>query len=369
MCDINTIQYFVFCVQLRVLIYRNGIHARLFRADSNLNFMSNFYDEKSDRLIACDVSIFEETTLDICISQFTTASFDEPTRCSNPGCRNMQIKDLTTCPDCSLARYCSPDCYVAHKEAGHRPESLPIQIGLPFVLAISRSTTSGELVDMLLSFALQTLEFSVCSNFTQQSERRPVDKEFLRQNIRHLCTLSLNDNDKPLDLESASLIEQIFESSTSSFQSAIDANLTWRNLKLKDLPAPLDCFRVGELPVPSNQAAAEPPAPRSTYTQQEFSLDDCLAAFFSRETLGTSEMWQCPRCAKPRVASKQLSLVRLPSCLIVHLKRFRTHGYYRMKIDDPVRFPLRLQLDPRFLVEHKSQSSADFELYGVVNHR
>ena len=360
----------MFCVQLRVLIQSSN-RARLFQADTNLNCLSRDYDEKSDRLIACDVSTFEETTLDICVSQFTTAPFVEPLRCSNPSCRNLEIKDLIACPDCSRTRYCSTDCYVAHKGEGHSPELSPIQVGLPFVLAISRTTTTGELVDMLLSFALQTLEFSVCSNFTQQSERRIVDKEFLRQNIRHLCTLSLRDNDIPLDLESESLVEQIFESSTSSYrhESSIETNLTWRNLKHKDLPAPLDCFRVGELAVPSNEAAGEPPAPRSSYMQQEFSLDDCLAAFFSRETLGTSEMWQCPRCAKPRVASKQLSLVRLPSCLIVHLKRFRTHGYYRSKIEDPVRFPLKLRLDSRFLVEHESQSSALFDLYGIVNHR
>ena len=338
-----------------------------------MNWLSRFYDEKSDRIIACDVSIFEETTLDICVSQFTAAPFDEPLHCSNPGCSNAEIKDLIACPDCSRTRYCSTDCYIAHRGEGHRPDSSPLPVGLPFVLAISRNTTTDELVDMLLSFALQTLEFSVCSNFTQQSERQTVDKEFLRKNLRHLCTLSLSDNDKSLDLESASLVEQIFESCTSPFrspQSAIDANLTWRNLKLKDLlPAPLDCFRVGELALPSNEDAAEPPDTRSSYAPQGFSLDDCLAAFFSRETLGTNEMWQCPRCAKPRVASKQLSLVRLPSCLIVHLKRFRTHGYYRSKIDDPVRFPLQLRLDSRFLVGHDSQSSAEFELYGVVNHR
>lgn len=222
----------------------------------------------------------------------------------------------------------------------------------------------------MLSFALRTLEFFVSSNsIPNKSELQIVGKEFLRQNIRYLCTLSVDG--QIVDLDSASLIDQCFDSSTSSMRS-IDVELTWRNLKLKELPEPLYYFHISEQKLPSASSAIASRAYFNSYSRsayEQFTLDDCLAAFFSREMLGAGEMWQCPCCAKPRVASKQLSLVRPPRCLIVHLKRFRTHGFYRSKLDDDVSFPMRLQLDSHLFVESAAQSCAEFDLYGVVNHR
>ena len=245
----------------------------------------------------------------------------------------------------------------------------PMQVGLSFALTISRSTTADEFLDSMLSFALQTLEFLpshhvIPNNATSnESDVHTVDKDFLRQNICHLCTLRIEG--QQIDLKSASFVQQISESWISS---SLSAELTWLNAESNEqLPAPLSDFRVIERPLPPPSSPIAPRVARSAF--EPFTLDDCLDAFFSRETLGTGEMWHCPRCTKPRVASKQFSLTRLPECLIVHLKRFRTQGYYRTKLDDAVQFPQQLRLEPRYIVDSGTPRCSDFDLYGVVNHR
>ncbi len=40
-------------------------------------------------------------------------------------------------------------------------------------------------------------------------------------------------------------------------------------------------------------------------------------------------------------AWKKLEIFSLPPVLIIHLKRFRSNGAYRVKIVSPVSFPLR----------------------------
>lgn len=68
-------------------------------------------------------------------------------------------------------------------------------------------------------------------------------------------------------------------------------------------------------------------------------LMQCLDAFVREEVLDKSNAWNCPRCKKPRRATKKLSLSRLPPILVVHLKRFTYKGPVTNKISTPVHFP------------------------------
>lgn len=55
-----------------------------------------------------------------------------------------------------------------------------------------------------------------------------------------------------------------------------------------------------------------------------------------------SALRYCPQCKQHREASKQLLLWRLPSVLIVQLKRFSFRSFiWRDKINDLVEFPVR----------------------------
>lgn len=74
-------------------------------------------------------------------------------------------------------------------------------------------------------------------------------------------------------------------------------------------------------------------------------LQQCLDAFVREEVLDKGDMWNCPRCKKPRKATKRLSISRLPQILLIHLKRFSFKGPFTDKIDTTVTFPTNSALD------------------------
>ncbi|SPO29816.1 related to Ubiquitin carboxyl-terminal hydrolase 4 [Ustilago trichophora] len=74
-------------------------------------------------------------------------------------------------------------------------------------------------------------------------------------------------------------------------------------------------------------------------------LQQCLDAFVREEVLDKGDMWNCPRCKKPRKATKRLSISRLPQILLIHLKRFSFKGPFTDKIDTTVTFPTSTALD------------------------
>lgn len=51
---------------------------------------------------------------------------------------------------------------------------------------------------------------------------------------------------------------------------------------------------------------------------QQCQLYDCLNLYFDGEFI---EGWTCPKCEKSRNAVKKLDISKLPSVLVIHLKR------------------------------------------------
>ena len=69
-------------------------------------------------------------------------------------------------------------------------------------------------------------------------------------------------------------------------------------------------------------------------------LEECLAKFTEKEILDGSNAWHCPACKTPRRATKQLTIARLPTVLLIHFKRFYFSGPFRDKVETFVEFKI-----------------------------
>jgi ubiquitin carboxyl-terminal hydrolase 8 len=59
---------------------------------------------------------------------------------------------------------------------------------------------------------------------------------------------------------------------------------------------------------------------------RQVTLHDCFNLFTGEEILDGDDAWICPKCKRSRRTSKILRIARLPSILIIHLKRFAQRG-------------------------------------------
>ncbi|CAH8468072.1 unnamed protein product [Heterobilharzia americana] len=114
-----------------------------------------------------------------------------------------------------------------------------------------------------------------------------------------------------------------------------------------------DVFMVLSLPMEQNNACQ---------------LTNCLELFLKKEEMVGPCRWHCPTCDTRRDASKCIELWKLPTYLIIHLKRFRyEYGNWR-KQTTSVNFPVEsLDMAP-FIVGPKLHSS-EYALFAVLNHR
>jgi ubiquitin carboxyl-terminal hydrolase 8 len=74
-------------------------------------------------------------------------------------------------------------------------------------------------------------------------------------------------------------------------------------------------------------------------TDRQISIEECLAKFVETEILDGDNAWNCPKCKKNRRATKTLTIAKLPTVLLIHLKRFSFNGPFRDKVDTLVKFP------------------------------
>jgi len=110
-------------------------------------------------------------------------------------------------------------------------------------------------------------------------------------------------------------------------------------------------------------------------------LTQCIDAFVKEEILEGEDAWNCPRCERPQRATKQLRIARLPTILIIHLKRFHYAGPWRDKLNTFIDFPMsNLDLTKYVLAagststpnaESDKSDKSDkylYDLYAVTNH-
>lgn len=124
------------------------------------------------------------------------------------------------------------------------------------------------------------------------------------------------------------------------------------------------------------------PIPTHGRSRSPVPLVQCLDAFVKEEVLEKADAWHCPKCKKPRRATKQLSFSRLPPVLLLHLKRFTFRGPFTDKIDTQVTFPesgldlsnyMPPPLPPGTSVHGITPSRSQrppyiYDLYGVTHH-
>lgn len=69
-------------------------------------------------------------------------------------------------------------------------------------------------------------------------------------------------------------------------------------------------------------------------------LEDCLRAFSTKETLDGDNRPVCAHCHRRRKSSKCLAVHRFPPFLVIHLKRFHYDSASRKKLSTEVDFPM-----------------------------
>ncbi|KAH3764781.1 ubiquitin carboxyl-terminal hydrolase 15 [Pelomyxa schiedti] len=97
-------------------------------------------------------------------------------------------------------------------------------------------------------------------------------------------------------------------------------------------------------------------------------LEECLDSFTSVEKLTASNPWFCPICKRDQQATKKFDLWKLPSVLVVHLKRFsQKNSYWRERLDTDVEFPIE-GLELSKWLPCSPNESFIYDLYAVSNH-
>jgi len=98
---------------------------------------------------------------------------------------------------------------------------------------------------------------------------------------------------------------------------------------------------------------------------QSITLSSCLDALVKEQTLSSADAWHCPKCDKQQQVSIRSIIDRMPSILVLHLKRFRYTSRRRDKISALIDVPIRdLDLAPWI----SSSGCSKFDLFAVVNH-
>ena len=101
--------------------------------------------------------------------------------------------------------------------------------------------------------------------------------------------------------------------------------------------------------------------------KEGLTLQDCLSHFQLNEKLDANNTWYCNACKAHKEAWKMMQVYSLPSVLVIQLKRFRTTGNYRQKLNYAVQFPLQgLDLTPFVLAPR--EEGWIYDCFAVVNH-
>ncbi len=101
--------------------------------------------------------------------------------------------------------------------------------------------------------------------------------------------------------------------------------------------------------------------------KEGLTLQDCLSHFQLNEKLDAHNTWYCNVCKAHKEAWKMMQVHSLPVVLVIQLKRFKTSGHYRQKLNYPVQFPLEgLDLTPFVLAPR--EEGWIYDCFAVVNH-
>jgi len=122
----------------------------------------------------------------------------------------------------------------------------------------------------------------------------------------------------------------------------------------------------GSLPVESidSEHVIEP---KTCQLNKTVTIYDCLRLFLSSEKLSKNDEWQCTRCQVKHQATKKFDLWKMPTILVIHLKRFQYDRWCRHKIDTLVDFPVE-GLDLTASVINKKEGAVLYDLFAISVH-
>ena len=96
-------------------------------------------------------------------------------------------------------------------------------------------------------------------------------------------------------------------------------------------------------------------------SDKRISIYDCLDKFLNKEQLNESNLWKCSKCDQQVKAIKSTTLCKLPSILIIHLKRFKENN---IKKNDFIEYPIEVLDMQRYInIEY-----AKYSLFAVTEH-
>jgi ubiquitin C-terminal hydrolase len=101
----------------------------------------------------------------------------------------------------------------------------------------------------------------------------------------------------------------------------------------------------------------------------QVSLSKCIGLFTATEQLGEDDLWYCNKCKEHVQATKKFDLWKMPSILVIHLKRFSyKNKYWRDKLETFVDYPGAAPedvLDLSAWAKGKQENPPVYELYAV----
>ncbi|CAA6673782.1 unnamed protein product [Spirodela intermedia] len=99
------------------------------------------------------------------------------------------------------------------------------------------------------------------------------------------------------------------------------------------------------------------------------SLEEALESFTKVEKIEDPEIkLTCEGCGGRVSVEKQFTLEQVPPVIALHLKRFKSNGYFADKIDKFVKYPTELDLRP-FHSNPKAEGELRYDLYAAVMHQ
>lgn len=133
------------------------------------------------------------------------------------------------------------------------------------------------------------------------------------------------------------------------FQGQFKATI--KCLSCKFTSVKFDAFMFLSLPIPTSGKAT---------------LESCLNLFQQTEKLTGDDRWTCPKCKRARDAERTLRLWRMPTLLIIHLKRFKSDGRWKSKVSTNISYPTTgFDLKPQTLGKKKQPP---YNLIAVTHH-
>ncbi|KAL2901392.1 Ubiquitin carboxyl-terminal hydrolase 20 [Bienertia sinuspersici] len=117
-----------------------------------------------------------------------------------------------------------------------------------------------------------------------------------------------------------------------------------------------------------NSDTYEPLIDLSLEIEDADSIEDALKSFTKVESIEETENFTCNSCKEQVKVEKQLMLDQAPSVAALHLKRFKSDGFFVEKIDKKVDFPLELDLGPYTKDLDDGHENLKYELFAVVVH-